>query len=34
MLAISSTALKNDASFAFEGLLNPLIFLTNWSAAA
>ena len=34
MRAIFSTAPKNDASFAFEGLLNPLIFLTNWSAAA
>lgn len=30
---ISSTALKNDASLALEGLLNPVIFLTNWSAA-
>jgi hypothetical protein len=29
MRAISPTALKNDASFAFEGLLNPLIFRTN-----
>lgn len=34
MRATSSTARKNDAWFAFEGLLNPLIFLTNWSAAA
>jgi hypothetical protein len=24
----------NDASFAFDGLLKPLIFLTNWSEAA
>ena len=32
--AISSTAPKNEASFAFEGFWNPLIFLTNWSAAA
>src|SRR5205823_4957390 len=24
----------NDASFAFDGLLKPLIFLTNWSDAA
>jgi hypothetical protein len=27
--AISSTAAKNDASFALDGLLKPLIFLTN-----
>src|SRR5271166_5271108 len=32
--AISSTAARNDASFAFDGLLKPLIFLTNWSDAA
>jgi hypothetical protein len=32
--AISSTAATNKASFAFDGLLNPLIFLTNWSEAA
>ena len=34
MPAISSTAARNSASFAFDGLLNPLIFLTNWSEAA
>src|SRR5437660_9188389 len=34
MSAISSTAARNDASFAFDGLLKPLIFLTNWSDAA
>jgi hypothetical protein len=27
-------AARNEASFAFDGLLNPLIFLTNWSEAA
>src|ERR1700680_198066 len=27
--APSSTAARNEASFAFDGLLNPLIFLTN-----
>src|SRR5271163_4855420 len=32
--AISSTAESNGASFAFDGLLNPLIFLTNWSDAS
>jgi hypothetical protein len=32
--AISSTAESNDASFAFEGFVNPLIFLTNWSEAS
>src|SRR5271166_5250006 len=32
--AISSTAARNDASLAFDGLLKPLIFLTNWSDAA
>src|SRR5437667_10869954 len=31
--AISSTAARNEASFAFDGLLKPLIFLTNWSEA-
>src|SRR5207245_9695575 len=31
--AISSTAARNAASFAFDGLLNPLIFLTNWREA-
>jgi hypothetical protein len=31
--AISSTAAKNEASFAFDGLLNPVIFLTNWIEA-
>jgi len=30
----SSTAARNGSSFAFDGLLNPLIFLTNWSEAA
>src|SRR2546427_9300978 len=34
MRAISSIAARNDASFAFDGLLKPLIFLTNWSEAA
>ena len=34
MSAISSTAAMNAASFAFEGLANPLIFRTNWSEAA
>src|SRR5579859_2764239 len=32
--ATSSTAARNEASFALEGLLKPLIFLTNCSAAA
>jgi len=32
--AISSTAAWNGASLALDGLLKPLIFLTNWSAAA
>jgi hypothetical protein len=32
--AISSTASKKGPSFAFDGWLNPLIFLTNWSEAA
>jgi hypothetical protein len=31
---ISSTAARKEASFAFEGLLKPLIFRTNWSEAA
>src|SRR5580698_8987231 len=31
--AISSTAAANASSFAFDGLLKPLIFLTNWSDA-
>ncbi len=34
MRATSSTAVRNTASFAFEGLLKPLIFLTYWSEAA
>ncbi len=34
MPAISSTAASNAPSFAFDGLLKPLIFLTNWSEAA
>jgi hypothetical protein len=34
ILAISSTAAKNAASFAFEGRLKPLIFLTNCTEAA
>src|SRR5260370_11101751 len=34
MAAISSTAAMNEVSLAFDGLLNPLIFLTNWSEAA
>ena len=34
MPAISSTAARNELSFAFDGLLKPLIFLTNWSEAA
>jgi hypothetical protein len=32
--ATSSTAVKNNFSLPFDGLLNPLIFLTNWSEAA
>ena len=32
--AISSTAAWNGPSLAFDGLLKPLIFLTNWSEAA
>jgi hypothetical protein len=31
--AISSTAARNEASFTLDGLLKPLIFLTNWSEA-
>jgi hypothetical protein len=31
---ISLTASKNETSFAFDGLLKPLIFLTNWRDAA
>src|SRR5271165_6465643 len=34
MPATSSTAAKKAASLAFDGLLKPLIFLTNWSEAA
>jgi hypothetical protein len=34
MPAISSTAASNAPSFAFDGLLKPLIFLTNWREAA
>src|SRR5271167_3035058 len=34
MTATSSTAARNAASLAFDGLLKPLIFLTNWSEAA
>src|ERR1700736_3914068 len=34
MLATSSTAARNEASLAWDGLLKPLIFLTNWSDAA
>jgi hypothetical protein len=32
--ATSSTAARKEASLAFEGALNPLIFRTNWSEAA
>jgi hypothetical protein len=32
--AISSTAVRNARSFACEGLVNPVIFRTNWSDAA
>src|SRR5450755_4698054 len=32
--AISLIAARNGTSFALEGLLNPLIFLTNWIEAA
>jgi len=31
---ISSTAARNAASLAFDGLLKPLTFLTNWREAA
>jgi hypothetical protein len=31
---MSSTALSNTASFAFDGLVEPLTFRTYWSAAA
>lgn len=31
---ISSTAAANEASFAFDGLVKPLILRTNWSDAA
>src|SRR5689334_10704280 len=34
MAATSSTAASNEASFAWDGLLKPLIFLTNWREAA
>src|SRR5678816_3347191 len=34
MPAISSIAARNTPSLALDGLLNPLIFLTNWSEAA
>src|SRR5712692_7212675 len=34
MPATSSTAARNAASLAFDGLVNPLIFLTNCSEAA
>src|ERR1700690_3142181 len=30
----SSTARSNASSFAFDGLVNPQIFLTNWSDAS
>jgi hypothetical protein len=33
ILAISSTAARNEASFVLDGLLNPVIFLTNWIEA-
>lgn len=32
--ATSSTAARKEASFAFDGLVNPQIFLTNWRDAA
>src|SRR5271157_1010593 len=32
--ATSSTAARNTASLVFDGLVKPLIFLTNWSDAA
>jgi hypothetical protein len=34
MLATSSTAARNESSLAFDGLLKPVIFRTNWSEAA
>jgi hypothetical protein len=34
ILAISSTAARNAASLAFDGLLKPLTFLTNCNEAA
>jgi hypothetical protein len=34
MPATSSTAFTNKRSFAFDGLVKPLIFLTNWSEPA
>jgi hypothetical protein len=34
MPEISSIAARNEASLAFDGLLKPLIFLTNWREAA
>ena len=34
MPAISSIAAWNEASLAFDGLWNPLIFLTNWREAS
>src|ERR1700735_1917344 len=34
MPAMSSIAARNEASLAFDGLLKPLIFLTNWRDAA
>lgn len=32
-LAMASTAARNGASFALDGLVKPLIFLTNWNEA-
>jgi len=34
MAAVSSTAAKNERSFALDGMPRPLIFRTNWSDAA
>jgi len=34
MPAMSSTAARKALSLAFDGLLKPLIFLTNWREAA
>ena len=34
MAATSSMAARNKASLAFDGLLNPVIFRTNWTEAA